>query len=128
MADHTWPATLPDYDEVAITGYGETLPDLLVPFETDSGYPILRREFTAKPIEITVQLWLKDTANPATSQVDILEDFYLTTTLGGAEAFDWNRPRTGVAVEMMFIPGTPPSWVPRGNDWFLGTMGLWILP
>ena len=113
----TWPATLPQIPLRA--GYGETFPDTAIRTEMGVGPAKIRRRISHNVRPLSVAFIL------TSAQVDILDEFYQTTTLGGALAFDHEHPRTGTAAELRFTG--PPQISVVGGD-YLAEFGIEVLP
>lgn len=118
MADATWPVTLPT--KPLIAGANETPPNLSVRSQMDAGPAKVRRRFTAGERLLTCDSLMTGT------QVATLDEFYLDTLGGGVLAFNWVNPRTDATVEMRFVQ--PPSYRPVGNNKYLVSLHLEILP
>lgn len=114
----TWPASLPQ--QVEMTDFQETVPNMLIRSSTDTGPPKVRRRFSAgvRPINGR-QLLTK-------AQVATLDTFYVTTLTGGALAFDWVHPRTQAAASLRFVG--PPVYTCLGPDAYYAAYQLEILP
>ncbi|MFQ5776362.1 MAG: hypothetical protein ACE5GS_17725 [Kiloniellaceae bacterium] len=102
-----WPASLPQ--DKLLAAVQETAPDLVVRTQMDAGPAKVRRRFTAgvRPFEMELDLTL--------SEVQTLDDFFVTTLAGGALAFDWQHPRTGATLSFRFV--APPSYVQNKGAW-----------
>lgn len=117
-----WPATLPQVLPVA--GYSETPPDTALRTQMDAGPAKVRRRFTAqvRPINATLIL--------TAAQVQILDDFYVTTLEGGALPFDWIHPRDTASpptvVQFRFV--RPPQYAALEPDIWQAPVELEILP
>lgn len=100
----TWPAGLPQTPDTQ--GQVEKPADLLLRTQMDAGPAKVRRRYTAgvRPFNCTFFM--------TKAQVATLETFYVTTLTGGADAFDWAHPRTGVTESWRFV--APPEYRPRG--------------
>ena len=82
-----WPETLPALP--LQDGYSETLPDVVLRTQTETGPAKTRRRYTAgiSPISMTMQL--------TQTEVGYLDSFFMTTLSCGALSFTWTNPRTG---------------------------------
>lgn len=90
MAAITWPASLP----VPLRdGFGEAPPDTTLRSSMDTGPQKVRRRYTAGPRIFRLQYRM------TTTQVAILDAFYITTSRAGSILFNWTHPRTGANVE-----------------------------
>jgi hypothetical protein len=90
----SWPVTLPQkYD---LGSYNETMKPGIIRVKTDIGPGKTRRRFTAAAQILTGSMTL------TTAQLATFETFFMTTTNGGADPFDWTHPRTGVAITAQF--------------------------
>lgn len=103
MATIQWPASLPKAPTLARTS--ETFPQLAQRSQMDVGVAKVRRRVTASSVVIPIELKLTG------AQVGILYTFFVTTTKGGAEAFQWFHPRTGEPADFRFID--PPQVRPQ---------------
>jgi hypothetical protein len=95
----TWPAGLPQATE--IDGYSETQPSLALRSAMETGPAKLRRRASSGPVRIEGTMLL------VAAQTETLVAFWRDTLAGGALAFDWTHPRTGLAVQMRFT--APPE-------------------
>ncbi len=113
-----WPVSLPLPLSNTLQ---ETPPQSLIRTQMDAGVPKVRRRSTATVRQLSFQVML------SASQVSTLDTFFLTTTLGGSEEFDYTHPRTGAAVTARFT--APPTYADANTgDHFLTTIELEILP
>jgi hypothetical protein len=119
MSNPTWPLSLPQ--RPLAQGYNEQAPNTVIRTQMEAGPPKVRRRFTAGIRILGLQLQL------TAEQVETLDGFHDATLQGGALAFDWVHPRTGLAMTCRFAE--PPSYVPiaRGRLW-TATIKLEILP
>jgi len=112
----TWPLSnyiLPD-------GFSEKPPPNSLRTSMTDGPPKTRRRSIAGRRPITAQKHM------TTSQVAILDTFYVTTLVDGTLPFDWLSPRTGDVVEMMFVE--EPVYESLGGTAWMVSMKLEILP
>ncbi len=88
-----WP-TLPKPIQ---SGYQETPPDLTIRTTMDTGPVKVRRRFTAgyRIFSLTYHL--------TKSEATTLDNFYVTTTMGGAIEFTWTNPRTDASCTARFV-------------------------
>jgi hypothetical protein len=86
----------------------------------DKGADKVRRRSTANVRPIGFSLSLTE------AQVEILDTFYVTTTLSGSVEFDFIHPRTGATVEARFV--SPPSYSEREAVMYSCSVQLEILP
>jgi hypothetical protein len=95
MSNPVWPPSLPQ--SPLLDGYKEKPPKLFARAEMDAGVPKMRRRFTnaVRPVEVTFYM--------TQAQVETLDAFYLSTIQGGAVAFDWRHPRTGITKAWRFV-------------------------
>jgi hypothetical protein len=103
----TWPATLPQF--VLEGGYQETLEDLTVESQMDTGPAKVRRRFTTSVRKFQISIMCDE------AQAAIFETFYTTTCGGGALSFDWVHPRTRVARTFRFKKPPPTVTVSGGG-------------
>jgi len=118
MAIPSWPATLPQ--ELFISGYGQSFPDVAIKSEMDAGPAKVRRRFTAgvEPVSGT-QIY-------TAAQLGYLETFYNTTTLGGTLRFSWTKPPAhSEACEMRFTE--VPNWT-KVEDEYEVSLSFEVLP
>ena len=109
-----WPVTLPVYP--LLEGYRETPPNQIIRSQMDQGPAKLRRRTTAAVRLFQVGFMLSQ------SQIDDLENFYLTTLVGGALSFDFTHPRTGATVTCRFA--SPPEYSAANGD-YLKAFASW---
>lgn len=113
-----WPASLPLPLSNTLQ---ETPPQSLIRTQMDGGVPKVRRRSTATVRKLSFQLML------SAAQVSALDTFFVTTTLGGSDSFDYTHPRTSAAVTARFT--TPPTYADANTgDHYLTTIELEILP
>jgi len=112
----TWP-TLP---APIINTFNETLPDNVIRTSMDKGPAKVRRRTTAnvRPIQFSMVL--------TEAQVATLDTFYNTTTLSGAQEFDYTHPRTGATVSARFTQ--PPAYSDINGLAYRVEVQLEILP
>ena len=123
MADTTFPPGLtrsPRVDALA-----EDAPDVVIRSEVDVGPAKVRRRFTGDRRTFSIQLDLKG------SEVATFDEFFLTTTKGGALSFEWKHPRTASLADFRFL--APPQYRPRGPresgvEWWVVSFDVELLP
>ncbi len=120
MANAVWPGGLPQL--VAVDGYRESPPDNLIRTPMDEGPDHIRRARTSNSRAIQVQLDL------TMAQIEILDDFYVSTLSDGSLPFDWVRPRQQTAATLRFV--IQPTYTPQGgsDQWWRAAMVLEIMP
>ncbi len=113
-----WPATLPQTP--LIGGYKETVPDLALRTQMDTGPAKVRRRATAgvRPFQWPAIL--------TTAQVATLDTFYVTTLNSGALPFTVNHPRTTVSESWRIVE--PPEYVPLSGSLHRVNLKMEILP
>jgi hypothetical protein len=112
----TWP-TLP---APIINSYSETLPDNVIRTSMDKGPAKVRRRTTANTAAMQYAMVL------TAAQVATLSTFYTTTTLSGAQEFDYTHPRTGATVTARFT--APPTYSDINGRAYRVEVALEILP
>ena len=123
MAIAEWPATLPE--EPLVRGYEETRPDMAVRTQADKGPPKVRRNTSKALRPMSVSFLLTAT------QAAALETFVSDTLGEGTYRFSWTHPRTGSAVEMLFLPVAEKrlyTLTPVGAAHWQATCKLGVLP
>lgn len=119
----TWPLSLPQ--DILINGYEEQVPNTLIRSSMSHGPAKVRRRTTAGVRMFGAQMLLTK------AQVATLDGFIVSTTNGGADAFDWEHPRTGASVSFRFVP-LDDTAVARYNaisdDLYRAQLKLEILP
>ena len=118
MAMISWPSSLPQ--QLLTDGFEEQPPDLTVRTEPDEGPDKLRRWGTGNIRPVQGQQLMNGT------QVQDLDDFYLTTTKAGTLRFNWDDPRGGSSVEMRFTER--PTYAALGGDLYRVQLRLEIMP
>lgn len=114
MAD--WPSEL----TITRDGFKETPPNNTQRTSMDTGPDKLRRRSSAAIRPVSFNLFV----NSAT--VQILDDFYTTTTASGSVKFNFIHPRTGLTVSARFV--SPPEYdINNGDTWTI-PIALEILP
>lgn len=113
----TWPATLP---APLLSSLSEAPPNNSIRSQMDKGPDKIRRRTTAnvRPISFTLAL--------TAAQLETLDDFYVTDTFSGSEAFDYTHPRTGQSVQAVFA--SPPQYSEREGVLYNAGVSLEILP
>lgn len=101
-----WPTSLSKRQK--LSGYSEKFPNMSIRTETDHGPAKTRRRFTAARREVSF------TITGTSTDVDVLDTFFVTTINGGAARFDMVNPRTGSTDEYRFLE--PPSIAPLSHD------------
>ncbi len=115
-----WPGTLPGYDQFIKESYKEQPPANTIRQSMDVGPPKTRQRSTDGPRPISGDMKMTAT------QISTLDTFYVTTTNHGADAFDWNHPRTAAAVSMLFA--AEPEYRPISGIYWQVHLELLILP
>ncbi len=113
----TWPATLPGFMK---DGWTEEAPKTALRTEMDAGPAKVRRRFSAGVRPFSGQLKVTGV------QLAALDDFYLDDCQGGAVAFDFPHPRTGLTVSARFAE--PPKYQALGGLFYSAAVKLEILP
>ena len=119
MAVPDWHTDLPQ--ELFLSGYSQTYPNVTIKSEMDVGPAKVRRRFTAgvEPVSGTMIL--------TAAQLATLDTFYNTTLLGGSLRFAWTVPPAhSVACEMRFTE--PPTWTAIEPGKYEVSLALEILP
>lgn len=124
MADIVWPASLPTAPRVA--DHSEQPPELTIRFGTDIGPAQVRARTTTNPRLFEVSMLMTK------AQLDTFDEFYLSTTSGGALPFEFSRPRDGTTIDVRFAsrPRYKPT-SPRtttGRDYWEVTFTLEDVP
>ncbi len=92
-----------------LDGYDETPPDLAIKSQPDTGPKKSRKRYTAGVRAI------KWPFRMSTTQIALLDTFFLTTLDGGVTAFTHADPRTGITESYKF--SKPPTYVRSGLNW-----------
>ena len=119
MSNAVWPASLPEYVQVA--GYGEVFAKNSIATPNDMGPPDVRPRGTAALEQIQFG------AAMSGAQVSTLKTFYDTTLSYGTKPFDWVHPRTRADRTFSFL-GTPPTVSAVGPDEFQVSFTLHMKP
>ncbi len=114
----SWPATLPQ--SPLAEGFTETAPATALRTEMDQGPAKSRQRTTAGPRRLGFSLFL------TRAQTATLDSFFNDDTKGGAVAFTFPHPRTGVSMSCRFTE--PPRYQMQGGDIFRATLSLEVLP
>lgn len=118
MTIPAWHIDLPQ--ELFVDGYSESLPDVTIKSDMDSGPAKVRRRFTAgvTPISGTIMV--------TAAQLATFITFFNSTLLGGSLRFSWTEPPAhSVACEMRFT--AVPTWT-KIEDVYKISMSLEIMP
>lgn len=99
----TWPGGLPQGDAAIGDNLIEEGEDRVLYTKTTAGPGKLRPKYTIGPAKCSIPMVLTE------AQVTTLMTFYNTTLYGGALAFDWVHPRTGLDQRFRFQPGVVPA-------------------
>ena len=113
----TWPTSLP---AIELSSLKESPPDNLIRSNMDIGVDKIRRRTTSAPRDLSFTLKLNQT------QLQTLDDFYVTDTFSGSLSFDYIHPRTGSTVKARFV--SPPSYADNQKILFSCSISLEILP
>lgn len=113
-----WPADLPQAP--LVSSYQETLPETAIRTKMDHGPAKLRQRTTAGTTDIVVSYLLSRT------QVQTLDDFFLTELSGGSSGFTYPHPRREVPVTARFRK--PPQLSARSGQYYTARLELEILP
>lgn len=119
MSVPAWPAGLPQ--KLFVSGYSHGFANVAIKSDMDAGPPKVRRRFTAgvEPVSGTIIV--------TSSQLDTLDTFYNTTTLGGTLRFSWTVPPAHYAAcEMRFTD--VPRWTAIDPENYEVSLALEILP
>lgn len=114
-----WPASLPQRPNGA-QGWSEDAPELAIRTQMDVGPDKVRRRTTAGVRTFAMPFAL------SAAQTETLDSFFLTTTAGGALAFDWLHPRTRVAAQFRFTER--PTYQYAGGDYYEAEIRVEITP
>lgn len=95
-----WPVGLPQ--RMRTEGYNETPPSSAIVTPMETGPKKRRNRFTAavRPIKGTIRV--------SFAQRQILDDFFVTTLMGGTLPFDWVHPVTQAPATFVFA--RPPEY------------------
>jgi len=93
-----WPTEL----KINRASYKESPPNNSIRSNMETGPDKIRRRSTAAIRPISFMLFLTE------DQIDILDDFYVTTLYSGSLSFNLVHPRTGATVEARFVQ--PPEY------------------
>lgn len=112
----TWPGTLPQF--IQSGGYSESLPQLTVESQVDSGQTKVRRRFTSgfRPLQMTIH------CTPA--QVAAFETFWFTDCAAGSIDFDWKNPRTQATASFRWR-NPPPAYRDLGGGNVAISFNVW---
>src|SRR5581483_12511329 len=113
-----WPLELPALP--LHDGYQQQAPDVTVRTEFDAGPAQVRRRASTGVRQFSLQFILDN------DEIAVLEAFYYNTLEGGALAFDYAHPRTGVTGEFRFL--SPPSYQPVTPEDYRVAFQLELLP
>jgi hypothetical protein len=108
-----WPGTLPQ--KPLQSGFNESLKNLVITTQMDSGPAKVRRRFTAGVKKYSVSFLM------TSDQLSTFEIFYNDTILGGALSFDFPDPRTGTTgiFRIDMSQGAPKIQTNSGNQFFV---------
>jgi hypothetical protein len=84
MSVPAWPSSIPQ--NLLLSNYSETWPDIVVRTQMDAGPAKVRRRFTADVRPVKGKLTLSGI------ELNALRTFYLSDCAGGAIAFSWTDP------------------------------------
>lgn len=108
-----WPVTLPTLTSGFLAGtYKEAPPNNTIRTNMDIGPPKMRRRTTCGPVPISGQMLMTST------QIDILDTFYVSTLKYGSTSFGGHHPRLGSTVTMRFVDR--PEWTDNAPFWNVG--------
>lgn len=113
-----WPNTLPSL--VLKDGCEETLPNVVIRTQMNSGPVKVRRRYTAGVRTFTLPIHLSP------SQAATLNDFFVNTLAGGSLSFTWVSPRTNESFTFRFV--SPPKYTARGGNNWNTHLDLEVLP
>lgn len=117
-----WPVELPD--EPLLQAYNEQLPKMIVRTPMDQGPAKTRRLSSTNSRFVNVEFIFTE------AELEIFDEFFMTTILGGALSFTWVHPRTLAIVDcrIMVDSSQGPSYQKSSNDLFSVEFVLEILP
>lgn len=115
----SWPSTLPQ--SPLVRSLTETPPNDLIRTGMSVGPDKIRRRSTAGIRKFGMSIFLTK------AQVQILDDFILSTLNGGTDIFTWKNHRTDAAISLRFV--SLPSYRVIGNgDFYTAGLSLEELP
>lgn len=112
-----WPAILP---APALSTLKEAPPNNVLRSTMDKGPAKLRRRTTANTRPLSFELAL------TSAELTVLDEFYVTDTFSGVDAFDYTHPRTGLGCSARFAE--PPQYSEQEGVLYRVTVQLEILP
>lgn len=113
-----WPETIPALP--LQEGFSETLRNVVIRTQTDSGPAKTRSRYTAGPKNYTMQFILTQTEKTA------LNTFFDTTLVNGSTSFTYTNPASGESGTFRFL-GPPVYGAPIGLH-IMATLQLELLP
>lgn len=117
----SYPAELPKF---LLAGYSEKAPATVARTEMDAGEAKQRRRYTAAVRPITAAIDVKTKA-----LLLLFDDWFVNDLAGGAIRFDYEDPIREETVQLRFIAGSEPQYVPQDDpeQWRI-EMNLEMLP
>ena len=112
-----WPSSLPSMP--LSDGFSEIVPDNIIRTNMDTGASKIRRRTTASPRLLNVSYLLSK------ADINVLDDFYLTTLKSGSLIFSYNHPRTNISENVRFLK--KPEYISTNGEYFKVNISLEIL-
>ena len=126
MADHTWPASLPQNPDVYNT-YTRTLRTNLISSETDGGEPRLRARYTKILFDVSFGIYVTK------AQLNTFQNFYTSTLNRGVSRFNWkdfelDQTTPASNVEYQFNGENPYLPTIKGPDNYILSLNMIMFP
>ena len=118
MANPLWPASLPQ--KPLMSGFSETMPNLVVRSQTDTGPAKMRIRSTAMASPIIGRMLMTGT------QIGLLETFGRSTLVEWTSVFDFTDPVTRTTIQARFVE--VPSWTHVSGNYFSVQLSLEEVP
>ncbi|MBI1207510.1 MAG: hypothetical protein GC191_09520 [Azospirillum sp.] len=106
-----WPPELPR--DVMADGWQETLALPVIRTQMEAGPAKQRRRYSAATPPVTATYLMEQV------ELELLQDFIDETLGGGALAFEWPHPRTGLTVTARLVGGSEPQVTPSGAQFLV---------